>query len=61
MKNYNKKKGFTIVELVIVVAVVGILTAVLVPTFVKNLNTQLRMKEASNGRVFLLFRAKPRN
>ena len=32
MKN-NKKKGFTIVELVIVIAVIGILSAVLIPTF----------------------------
>lgn len=29
----NKKKGFTIVELVIVIAVIGILSAVLIPTF----------------------------
>ena len=55
MKNTNKK-GFTIVELVIVIAVIGILAAVLIPTFsnlvkraneskdtqlVKNLNTAL--------------------
>ena len=30
----SKKKGFTIVELVIVIAVVGILAAILIPTFV---------------------------
>ena len=38
MKN-TKKKGFTIVELVIVIAVIGILSAILIPTFsglVKN-------------------------
>ncbi|MGI6717507.1 MAG: type IV pilin protein [Eubacteriales bacterium] len=29
----NAKKGFTIVELVIVIAVIGILAAVLIPTF----------------------------
>ena len=29
----NNKKGFTIVELVIVIAVIGILAAVLIPTF----------------------------
>lgn len=29
----TKKKGFTIVELVIVIAVIGILSAVLIPTF----------------------------
>ena len=30
---FTKKKGFTIVELVIVIAVIGILSAVLIPTF----------------------------
>ena len=38
----SKKKGFTIVELVIVIAVVAILAAVLIPTFsslVKKANT----------------------
>ena len=29
----NNKKGFTIVELVIVIAVIGILSAILIPTF----------------------------
>ena len=29
----KSKKGFTIVELVIVIAVIGILAAVLIPTF----------------------------
>ena len=58
------KKGFTIIELVIVIAVIGILTAVLVPTFinltakaneaadqslVKNLNTALKAEEQLLG------------
>jgi type IV pilus assembly protein PilA len=30
----SKRKGFTIVELVIVIAVIGILAAILIPTFV---------------------------
>ncbi|MBE7062120.1 MAG: prepilin-type N-terminal cleavage/methylation domain-containing protein, partial [Clostridiales bacterium] len=52
----NNKKGFTIVELVIVIAVIAILAAVLIPTFssvvrksrlsadqqaVRQMNTQL--------------------
>lgn len=58
------KKGFTIVELVIVIAVIAVLAAVLIPTFtnmikeakvssdttlVKNLNTALVTDEAING------------
>ena len=54
--NKNCKKGFTIVELIIVIAVIAILAAVLIPTFsnlikranvahdtalVRNLNTAL--------------------
>ena len=65
MKVNSKEKGFTIVELVIVVAVIGILAAILIPTFVnltskakeqsdrvfiKNLNTQLSMNEVEQGR-----------
>ncbi len=34
MKTHNKKRGFTIVELVIVISVIAILSAVLIPTFV---------------------------
>ena len=41
----SKKKGFTIVELVIVIAVIGILSAILIPTFV-NVTTQAREKAA---------------
>ena len=59
----SKKKGFTIVELVIVIAVIAILAAVLIPTFsslvrkanissdtvlAKNLNTALSLYEADN-------------
>ena len=61
----NNKKGFTIVELVIVIAVIAILAAVLIPTFsgiirkanisadtqlVKNMNTALTADEAINGK-----------
>ena len=64
MKKTNKK-GFTIVELVIVIAVIAILSAVLIPTFssiiknarinadtqvVRNMNTSLSADEALNGK-----------
>ncbi len=64
MKRTNKK-GFTLVELVIVIAVIAILAAVLIPTFsniikkskvsndtqlVKNLNTALATDAAINGK-----------
>lgn len=43
MKNFNsKRKGFTIVELVIVIAVIGILAAILIPTFV-NMSKKANM------------------
>ena len=59
------RKGFTIVELVIVIAVIAVLTAVLIPTFihlskkankasdnslVANLNTALAMEVADSGK-----------
>ena len=61
----RNKKGFTIVELVIVIAVIAILAAVLIPTFtslinkanisadqqaVRQMNTALAIDEAENGR-----------
>ena len=68
----NKKKGFTIVELVIVIAVIGILSAVLIPTFggliaksnlaadralVHNINTQLAAAEAIDGKNVTMYEA----
>ena len=61
----SRKKGFTLVELVIVIAVVAILAAVLIPTFssivrkanvaqdtavAKNMNTALTTYSAENGK-----------
>ena len=46
----NNKKGFTIVELVIVIAVIAILSAVLIPTFgtvIADANEVARDREAS--------------
>ena len=47
----NNKKGFTIVELVIVIAVIGILAAVLIPTFsgvIDDANASKLLQEARN-------------
>lgn len=47
----NNKKGFTIVELVIVIAVIGILAAVLIPTFssvTDNARANARLQETRN-------------
>ncbi len=51
MKKLNKK-GFTIVELVIVIAVIAILAAVLIPTYssvVKKANDSKALQEARNA------------
>ena len=48
----NNKKGFTIVELVIVIAVIAILSAVLIPTFgsvINDANETARDQEAKNA------------
>ena len=65
MKKRNNKKGFTIVELVIVIAVIAILAAVLIPTFsnivkkanlsndqqnVRNMNTALAVEVIPNSK-----------
>ena len=51
MKKLNKK-GFTIIELVIVIAVIAILAAVLIPTFsnvIKNANASSAMQAAESA------------
>lgn len=65
MKRSTNKKGFTIVELVIVIAVIAILAAVLIPTFsslikkanrsadiqaVRQMNTALAANEVTEGK-----------
>ena len=52
MKIRKAKKGFTIIELVIVIAVIGILAAVLIPTFsnvIDKANATAAMENAKNA------------
>mgnify|MGYP004582624527 CR=1 FL=1 len=49
MKKSNKK-GFTIVELVIVIAVIAILAAVLIPTFTNVVNKANESKDIQQAR-----------
>ena len=51
-KNKKNRKGFTIVELVIVIAVIGILATVLVPTFgdvITKANNAADLQEVKNA------------
>jgi len=50
MKTRKNKKGFTIVELVIVIGVIGILSAILIPTFVNLTNKANQAREQEEVR-----------
>lgn len=52
MKNNKKKRGFTIIELVIVIAVIAILAGVLIPTFssvIEKANKSARLQTATQA------------
>lgn len=57
MKTNKNKKGFTLVELVIVIAVIAILAAVLIPTFITvigNANKSAAEQEGGNVKTEIL-------
>lgn len=47
----NKKKGFTLIELIIVIAVIGILTAILIPSWMNYLKNARLKTQNNNARV----------
>lgn len=57
MKNNKKKRGFTIIELVIVIAVIAILAGVLIPTFssvIEKANKSARLQTARDALIAVL-------
>lgn len=50
MKKLNNKKGFTLMEMLIVVAIIAILIAIAIPTFSNSLTSSKQAADAANVR-----------
>ena len=50
MKKKNNKKGFTLAELLIVVAIIAVLTAIAIPVFSKQLEKSREATDVANVR-----------
>ena len=53
MKKEMKKSGFTLVEIMIVVMIIGLLAALGIPNFLKARKNTLRKKAVNNARIVL--------
>lgn len=53
MKKINKKKGFTLIELIAVIAILGVLAAIVVPKMTGYTDSARLQKEKSNAQSIL--------
>ena len=47
----RSKQGFTLVEIMIVVAIIGLLAAIAIPSFIKARENTYTQKQANNSRI----------
>ncbi|MFW6114824.1 MAG: prepilin-type N-terminal cleavage/methylation domain-containing protein [Thermodesulfobacteriota bacterium] len=50
MKLYGKDKGFTLIELMIIIAIIGILAGIAIPTFKSYRNRSFTAVTVSDGK-----------